>query len=224
MSCPSQDDLVGYALGALEPREERKVAKHSSRCERCTAELRRLAPAVGALTESVEQVEPPGSLRQSLMATVHSEAAEPSGVKPVAPRRERVRGFLWRPAAALGATALVMAGAAGYVLRDEEENVREISFNASTGDAGGTIEVEGDAATLHARGMKALAKGAVYQVWVDDGGTITPSATFVPHADGTATAAVPEVADGVDQVMVTKETMPGHISPTGPRVLAVRID
>lgn len=222
MRCPSQDDLVGHVLGALEPRQEDRVAKHSRGCERCTAELRRLAPAVGALAESVEQVEPPESLRQSLMAAVHAEEA-PSAAEPVTPRRERVRGFLWRPAAVVGATALFAAGAVGYALRDEEENAQSIAVTG-TGPAEGTLVVEEDGATLHAKGMKALARGAVYQVWVAEGGTKTPSAALVPHADGTATAAVPEVADGADQVLVTREAMPGHTSPTGPQVLAVRID
>ncbi len=41
-----------------------------------------------------------------------------------------------------------------------------------------------------------------------------PSATFVPHEDGTATAAVPEAAAGATEVMVTREPRPGRTSPT----------
>ena len=51
-----------------------------------------------------------------------------------------------------------------------------------------------------------------------------PSATFVPHADGTATAAVPEAVEGADEVMVTAEPRAGRSSPTLPAVLDVRLD
>ena len=222
MRHPSQDDLIGLALGALEPRDQRRVAKHARSCERCATELRRLEPAVGALAESVEQVDPPDSLRQSLMATVHSEAsAEPQ------PRAGRgsggLRGLLWRPAAALGVTALFAAGAVGYALRDDEDSSERIPV-AGTEPAGGTLVIESDGATLHAHGMKQLHGGAVYQVWVAEDGKVTPSATFIPHADGTATAAVPEAAEGATEVMVTQEPRAGRSTPTLPAVLDVRLD
>ena len=220
MSCPDRDDLAGLALGALEPREERRITKHAESCERCQAELRRLAPAVGVLAESVEQLEPPHTLRQSLMAAVHGDAA---GSTAPPGRRGRVLGFLWRPAAAIGVTALFAAGAIGYALRDEEEDARRIPVDG-TAAAGGSIVVEGDDAILHAHGMRTLAKGAVYQVWVAEDGRVTPSATFVPHRDGTATAAVPEVAEGATQVMVTAEPRPGLRRPSGEPVLDARID
>src|SRR5262245_23002218 len=127
MKHASKDDLVGLALGALEPRDERRVAKHARSCERCSMELRRLEPAVGALAESVEQLDPPDSLRQSLMATVHAEAsAEPAAPGTPATPRRGLRGFLRRPAAALGATALLVAGAVGYAVRDQEDNAERI--------------------------------------------------------------------------------------------------
>jgi len=221
MKHPSQDDLVGLALGALDPSEERRVAKHSKRCKSCAAELGRLAPAVSALGESVEQVEPPESLRESLMATVHAEAAEDQVARP-APRRRGLRDFLLRPAAVVGATALLAAGAVGYALRDDGESARTIAATG-TGAADGTLVVESEGATLKAEGMGDLAEGAVYQVWVAEDGEVTPSAAFVPHADGTATAAVPEAADGASQVLVTREPRPGLQSPTGPTVLQVRL-
>jgi anti-sigma-K factor RskA len=219
----SQDDLVAYALGALEPREERTVAKHASGCESCTAELRRLAPAVGALAESVEPVDPPESLRQALMAAVHADASEPAAAEPAAPRGERVRGFLWRPAAVVGAAALVAAGAVGYGLRDEDESAETIEVTGQA-PAAGSIVVEGNTATLHAHGMAPLAKGAVYQVWVAENGVVTPSAAFVPHSDGTATAAVPEVAEGATEVLVTEEPRAGRTAPSSDPILDARID
>ena len=106
---PSQEDLAAYAIGGLDGREERVVAKHLDRCEECATELaEKYGPAVAVLAESVEQVEPPPELRQSLMATVRggggSGAARPG---PDAPAPLRWQGFLLRPAAGLAAVALV---------------------------------------------------------------------------------------------------------------------
>jgi hypothetical protein len=221
MGCPDRDDLVGYALGALEPDRERAVGEHAAGCERCALELRRLAPAVGVLAESVEQLDPPPRLRQSLMAAVREEDGRES------PRRERVRGFLWRPIAVLGASALVAAGAVGYLIHDQGggDAGTEYQLSSSLAGASGTVEVEGDAATLKAHGMPPLAMGAVYQVWVAQGERLTPSAAFVPHRDGSATAAVPELGGEPGKVMVTTEARPGMRKPRHlPPLLSAEID
>ena len=55
-------------------------------------------------------------------------------------------------------------------------------------------------------------------------GAVTPSATFLPHPDGTATAAMPEAADEVRQVMVTAEPGPSRTEPTPPPILDVKLD
>ena len=229
MKHPSHDDLAAYALGALDGREERGVAKHVAGCEGCAAEMReRLAPAVAVLAESVEQVEPPESLRQSLMATVHQEAVEPGAAEPVPsppPRRSRARGFLLRPAAGLAAVALGVAGVAGYLVADGQgEQAETVPITDTAGGVGGSLVLEDGSATLHMYGMSQLAKGSIYQVWVAGPSGVTPSATFLPHKDGTATAALPEAADDVTEVMVTAEEGPDRTEPTLPPIIDVRLD
>jgi hypothetical protein len=229
---PSHDDLAAHALGALDPDEEREVAGHVAKCRRCAAETRdRLAPVVAVLAESVEQVEPPPGLRTRLMAEVaqDADAARSAAGRPSArATRERAgwRGMLLRPAAGLAALAVAGAGVAGYLIADDSdgESVSTFAVASELPDAGGTLEVENDSATLRVHSMPALVKGAVYQVWVAEGHVVRPSASFVPHDDGTATAAVPEAATGADEVMVTREPRPGKRSPTLPPVLSVRID
>ncbi len=51
-----------------------------------------------------------------------------------------------------------------------------------------------------------------------------PFGDLPPHEDGTATAAVPEAADDVKQVMVTAEPGPNRTDPTLPAVLDVSLD
>lgn len=223
---PSHDDLAAYALDALDGRERRSVASHVQDCDRCATELRdRLDPALDVLAESVEQLEPAESLRQSLMATVHEEARSGAGAESPSPRRERSRvgAFLMRPAAGLAVLALGAAGVTGYLVAEDSGSNAADTVEFGSASTGGSLEIQDDGATLQVHGMPTLSKGEVYQVWVAQNGEIVPSAAFVPHDDGTATAAVPEAAGDVDEVMVTREPMPGRHSPTLPAVLDARV-
>src|SRR2546427_1980689 len=114
MDHPSRDDLVAFSLGALEPDEAERVEAHAPGCPSCTRELEALAPAVAVLGESVEQLEPPRELRERVLATVRSEAAQ--AAEPAAVQRERrsMRRFLFPPAARLAALAVPGAGRPGY--------------------------------------------------------------------------------------------------------------
>jgi hypothetical protein len=224
---PSREDLTAYALGALEAGEDRAIAEHADGCETCSAELRYLAPAVGVLAESVDQQPAPPELRERVMAVVREEAETPER----APRARRREGFSWggmllRPATALAAVAIVAAGIGGYLAAegDDPEPADTFACTSPMPGAGCSIVVEEDEATMHVHGMPALAEGSVYQVWVASGGAAVPSATFIPHDDGTATAAVPEAAVDADEVMVTRERRPGASSPTFPAVLDARLD
>lgn len=230
---PDRDDLTGFSLGALEPEHEEKIAAHVEGCKACAAEIRHLAPAVGVLAESVEQLEPPPRLRERLLETVHREAESLEQGRSAAPRRESKRprrswigGMLLRPATGLAALALVAAGVGGYLVAEGEdaEQATTVAAASTLPDAGGFLVVRGDEATLHVHGMPPLeSENAVYQVWVADGSAVRPSANFIPHEDGTATAAVPEAADGATEVMVTREPGPNRRTPVGGQVLRAEL-
>lgn len=221
---PSQEDLAAYAIGGLVGREERVVAKHLDRCEECATELaEKYGPAVAVLAESVEQVEPPPELRQSLMATVHREAAEdaPAPERP----RSRWQAFVLRPATGLAVIALVAAGVVGYVVAEGGDGQTEtVELSNTESAATGTLVVDDESATLHMKGMDELGRGDVYQVWVADSTGVMPSASFVPGADGTATAAVPEAAGEADRVMITEEPMAGRQAPSGQTVFDAQLN
>lgn len=237
MAHPGRDDLTAYALGALDPAERRELDAHLPGCERCEGELRRLAPAVGVLAESVEQRRPPPELRARLMSVVREEAAAAEPRRAPGRGRGRSRegrfglgGLLLRPAAGLAAVAILAAGAGGYLIAkdggDGTEPAEPASYELSSErlpGAGGTLVVEGANATMRVHGMPRLERGAVYQVWVAKGEAVSPSAAFVPRGDGTATAAVPEAASGADAVLVTREPRPGKRSPTPPAVMTARL-
>ena len=108
-----------------------------------------------------------------------------------------------------------LAGVAGYLIADGQgEDAETVPISEASGDAGGQLVLEDGSATLQVHGMDQLSQGSVYQVWVAGPEGVKPSVTFLPHQDGTATAALPEAADDVTAVMVTAEDGPGRTEPT----------
>jgi anti-sigma factor RsiW len=229
MAHPSPDDLSSYALGALDPPEEEVVAKHVPDCERCSSELReRINPAVGVLAESVPQHEPPPELRERLLEIVRSEA-EAAEAEPAAPRRRRrlrLGPLVLRPAAGLAALAVAGAGVAGYLANDGDDGggASTVPVTQSSAGIGGSLVVAEDSAMLNVHGMPQLPKGAVYQLWVAEGSSVRPSSSFVPDPSGRGTAAVSESLPEGSQVLVTRESGPGHQAPTSEPLLSARVD
>lgn len=141
------EDVAAYVLGALPPLEAEALEKHMRGCADCQRERVELRSAVEVLSRSVEQVEPPASLRDRVIEEVADEPgaaaapfAPPYDHAPTAPvlapksqrrgalRRLGIRlrpggsqagSLLPRPAGVL-ATALValVAGVAGWALGD----------------------------------------------------------------------------------------------------------
>jgi anti-sigma factor RsiW len=227
MTHPSSEDLTGYALGALDPPEERAVTKHVPDCERCSTELReRINPAVRVLAESVEQLEPPPELRERLLEIVRGEAEAPAVSPPARRRRLELGPLVLRPAAGLAALAVAGAGVAGYLVSESDEGggASTVLVIESSAGIGGSLVVAEDSAMLSVHGMPQLPEGAVYQLWVAEGPSVRPSSSFVPDATGRGTAAVPESLSSGSQVLVTRESGPGHQSPTSEPLLSARVD
>jgi anti-sigma factor RsiW len=228
MAHPSHDDLTGFALGALDRSEEEAVARHVPDCERCSTELReRINPAVGVLAESVPQLEPPPELRERLLEIVRNEAETAAGPAPPARgRRLRLGPLVLRPAAGLAALAVAGAGVAGYLVNegdDGEGGASTVPVTERGAGIGGSLVVGEDSAMLTVHGMPQLPKGAVYQLWVAEGSSVRPSSSFVPDPSGRGTAAVSESLPDGSQVLVTRESGPGHPEPTSEPLLSARV-
>ncbi|MGH3564473.1 MAG: anti-sigma factor domain-containing protein [Pseudonocardia sp.] len=67
-NCPLNEQAVGWALHALEPDEEMEVLLHLPRCPSCQVAVLEAERILAALGASVEQVEPPATLRDALLA------------------------------------------------------------------------------------------------------------------------------------------------------------
>jgi anti-sigma-K factor RskA len=224
---PDRDDLVAFALGALEPAEERAVEAHAPSCARCTRELEALVPAVAVLGESVEQLEPPPELRERVQAEVRADA-ERSEAEPEAayrpPKRRGWRGAALRPAIAVG-LAIAVAAVGGYLIAGnggggtEEPTVPVVAQQG----IGGTLAVGENSSRLNLHGLAKLKGREVYQVWVAKGQSVRPSSNFIPDPSGRAMTAVDGQLSSGTKVMVTREPHPGQTIPTPPILLSATV-
>jgi anti-sigma-K factor RskA len=87
-SCPVNEQAVAWALHALEPDEEMVVLRHLPTCPSCRAVAADAEEAFARMGSAVEQVEPPPSLRDSLMARV---AETPQVNRPAAASQPQPR-------------------------------------------------------------------------------------------------------------------------------------
>jgi anti-sigma-K factor RskA len=234
------DEVGAYLLGALSDSERASFEAHLAGCPECRQEVERLQPAADLLPRSVEQVEPPPSLKRSLMEVVEREARETGGAAegagaPGSPRRspvERLRGLLGgslRPAFAAAAVLLaVIAGfGANQVLRDDDpRSVTATVREAVLPEASGRLELQGDGengAILEVRGMPSPPDGRVYQAWVERNGTVEPEETFEVGADGGAAVAVPDDLSDAQAVHLTREPRGGSRAPSEQPILTVTL-
>ena len=222
---PDRDDLVAFALGALSPEEERAVKAHAPSCARCARELEALVPAVGVLGESVEQLEPPPELRDRVLSEVRADAERSAAERERRAPRRGWRGLFARPALAVG-LAIVLAAVGGYLIAQNhggggpEQTAAPVVAQQGIG---GTLAVGENSSMLDLHGLAALKGDEVYQVWVAEGESVTPSSNFIPDAHGRAMTAVDgQLASGT-KLMVTKEPHAGETAPTGSVLLSATV-
>jgi anti-sigma-K factor RskA len=228
---PERDDLAAYSLDALDPEEAARVERHLESCDRCRTLVLWLRPAVDLLPASVEQLEPPPTLRERVLAEVNAEAAPQHGgevdrgpreLAAARPRR-KWRVLDWRPAVAIAAVLLVVGALGGYLLRSSGPSQSVVAARptnaAPSGQVSATLAREGDLATLRVTRLPALPPDAVYETWVERDGAVRPGSVFVLRDDGSADAAVPGPLGGADAVLVTREPRGGSTTPTSPPLL-----
>jgi anti-sigma-K factor RskA len=237
------EDLAAYMLGALEPTEVAALEHHAEGCERCRAEIRWLTPAVDALPQSAERLEPPSQLRERLMAEVRADAGErPSAVRgdnrEARPGlTERASAWLWhlgsgpmglRPVVGVAVAVLVVAAVAGFAIGGgigSGSGGGETSTVVTGTPPGITAKMvsEGDSGTLHLANVSKLPSDRVLEAWVQRDGQVEPvQALFVPDREGRASTELPDI-NGVEVVMVTTEPPGGSKSPTSSPIVTIAV-
>jgi anti-sigma-K factor RskA len=214
-----QDDVGAYLLGALNDLERQAFERHLRGCSECQEELARLQPAADALPGTVQQFEPPPGLKASLMEVVEREA----GVEqPAAPRRRPRLRFV-RPAlvAAVLLVGLVVGFAVAQLGGDETRTLAATVAKAMP-NAGGSLRISDDDATLRLHDMPRLGGARVYQVWIKRGDRLVPTRTFEVGNDGRGAVDLSNVNDA-DGVYVTREARGGAQVPSEDPIVSVRL-
>jgi anti-sigma factor RsiW len=218
-----RDDVGAYLLGALPDAERAAFEAHLEGCAECREEVERLRPAAELLPRSVEQVEPPPSLKRSLMEVVEREAGGVPARRPSP--RWRLRGLL-RPVVVAGALAvgLIVGFAVAQLGGDDTRTLAADVNERVLPDASGRLVVQGDGedgGILRVQGMPPAGDGRVYQAWVQRDGMVEPQQTFEVGADGGGAVAVPENLSDAEAVLLTREQRGGAMAPSEDPILAV---
>jgi len=232
------EDVAAYMLGALEPGEAAELERHLEGCERCREQVRWLTPAVQALPETAERLEPPRELRSRLLGEVRADvrradAEARSGSSGGGRLAEWFRGLGsigLRPIAGASILALLVVAVVGYSVNGGiGGGGSEAGGGSSTfisGQAPGiTAEVvsEGGGGTLSLANVHQLPSDKVLEAWVRRDGEVEPvQALFVPDRAGRASTTIPDM-NGVEVVMVTAEPKGGSDYPTSTPLASVPV-
>ena len=226
------DDITtraaSYAAGALTPAERRDVENDLRRSPRLAAEVSEFTETAALLGLAVEPVEPPASLRDSILGAVEA-TPQASNV---------VRGpWFSRPVAALlGAAAAIVLIAGGATialqLNREPSTMEQITaaadYERAVGDVdgGGSVtavwsESLGRAAIL-VDDLAELPSDRVYQAWlIDEAGHAEPNATFEAGGSQTHTVDLTGQMDAGDAIGITIEPAGGSSSPTTAPIVVI---
>jgi anti-sigma-K factor RskA len=223
-----QEEIGAYLLGALTDHERQAFEQHLDDCSACREEVERLRPAAEVLPRSVEQVEPPPSLKASLMNVVETEARERSDAPARRPFWERFMPRVPRPAlAAAAALALGLLAGLGVAQLggDDGRTVTAALTGPQAQGASAELEITDDGATLVAKGLSRPTDGSVFKVWVLRRGEQSPNpdAVFLPTRDGSADVPVQGQLEDGDQVLVTSERNAQAQTPEGTPFIAATV-
>jgi anti-sigma-K factor RskA len=218
-----KENIGAYVLGALPDLESELLERHLATCESCRAEVEELRPVTAAIGRSVLQLEPPPSLKASLMEVVNAEAA--ARADGTQPSRTRPALGVWfarlqpRMAAALAVGVLALGVVVGVAVDQlagsggsQATTVAAKIDRSRLPSGNATLAVDGSTGRLRMNGMPQPPPGRVYQLWYQHGTSIERGGTFRPGGDGSYRADLP--VDGADAVMLTIERDGGAPAPT----------
>jgi anti-sigma-K factor RskA len=234
-----EHDAGAYLLGALTELEAQAFEHHMEGCSTCRAEVERLRVAADALPRSVEQFEPPASLKRSLMRTVHGEAAATAPAEGRPGLAARLRGrlgrisdgmrpeFAWVSAAVL----LVVGVLAGFAINSavtSDGGSRTVAAQVDRaripqGSASLVVPDNKKSAILRVNGLPEPLGNQVYEVWMQRGAQPMPGSLFNVTRDGSGAAAIPQELRKGDFILVTREKPGGARAPTEAPVIKVRV-
>ena len=169
MSAPHDElrhDPAAYALGILQPDERAAFEAHLPSCAECTAEVRELRLAAGALAHAVPQVSPPPPLRARVLEQATPGAARRGSIlrsRGPSDPPEGAAGVILHDQRGLPAwlqIAAAIAIAAGLFLYAQRMQARVSSLEARLADAQAQLATA-DRQTAEARAVALRAQSAM---------------------------------------------------------------
>ncbi|HLY29590.1 MAG TPA: anti-sigma factor, partial [Ktedonobacterales bacterium] len=242
-------DLINaYALGALEPDEAAQVERHLEWCELCRAEARdafRVTDDLLILLAQPTIEAPDPSLRERTLARVRSAAADDARLQSLAPQIAQIgradasaqrtaenpfQRFLRDVLGTPDTLSITQETDAVLhdLLADPDLTIWPVSGTNDAPHASGRLigsRSRAQAALVTTR-LHPLAMGQEYQVWFLKEGKPQPNILFTVNRAGQSLSVVLASAPlrDFDTVAVTPEPAGGSPDPTGPIVLAGRLE
>jgi anti-sigma-K factor RskA len=231
-----EENVGAYLLGALNELESEVFERHVSTCAICRQDFEHMRVAAEALPRAVEPVEPPASLKKSLMETVTAEARERGQTAKAPSWRTRLRlhglprlspGFALGLACVLAIGVAIGFGAANLGGGNGDRTVAGLVDQSRVPMGSASLVVRGDRANgalLKVQGLPQPGSNRVYEVWLHRGGAYVPAGTlFDVGKDGSGAAAIARDLHGVDAVAVTREPQGGTEQPTEQPVMSFKL-
>lgn len=231
-----------YALHALDEEERGRFERHAADCEACAQEVRELT-ATAARLGLAEAAVPAPELRTRVLRHITTVRQEPPRTEPPAlppvrtlRRAARARGLSRWALAACVAAAAAFGGTAVWQhdrAREARNQAREAERRTAdlaavlaapdarsrtaklAGGASGTVVVSAgrDEAVFLSSGMAKPPSGKVYQLWLNDAGTMRSAGLMDPHRTSEAVLLDGKVARA-SGMGITVEPAGGSPRPT----------
>jgi len=212
--------LPGYALGCLDPEDERRVKSHLSGCATCRRELAGFERVTDLLSASVPAAEPPAGLEDRIAANLHSGGS-----------RRRVS---WSPVLYAAAAVFILALLAGNLLQwtgvirrgpTDASRLLTVMLKGTNGapDAYGTVVLDPAdlAGVLAVTGLRRLDAEHQYQLWLIRGAERRSAGVFSvdPGGYGSLLLTVPADFRDFRAIGISIEPAGGSKAPTGEKVM-----
>jgi anti-sigma-K factor RskA len=218
------DSLPGYALGALEPDEARRVDAHLAGCLICRRELDALDAAAAELALAAPRAGPAPGLKPRLMGRVRALPAP----EPVPVSRRRLPALAWAALlaiVALAASNVMLWSRLTRPVLAGPQGMRAIALQSTDLSPGGSgfvvVGADGLNGVLVVDRLPQLDAAREYQVWLVDESLRLSAGLFA--VDETGYRGVRLAAErsllSFDALEVTIEPAGGSDHPTGGLVL-----
>lgn len=229
--------LSAVAIGALDDAESSGLAQHILTCRECRQEFDRLSGVVDLIGFAVPTVEPPSTLRNSVLSSLDANSTVS-------------RFARWRWFASVAAALIIVLLAGNIVLQLRGTSAASPTATPSLTAARATVPLEwynltaaspdagqawgilcaqqtGTLAWLIVQDLPQLQDNMIYQAWLSDGDTRVNAGTFIVDAQGRGFLTIRlnsgDKLSHFTTLGVTAEPVGGSAVPSGQRYLVASL-